>query len=214
MDPEKFKNQTKKVTRTMDVDIISTKYIDPEYEIKALSNNSVTDTGRLEIAKLIPKKQNLFEFIFRWDKNGNTLDVDIYKDNKAQSKDLWFEVDKNKGYYTGHQTKKRDSNNMIFKVDISNVKLDKRIFKGEIDVGLFFELIIKDSGVGIDTVSVRKFNNKEIKTEEKVKSKDEAEAMISMYDPVIDAYRDIPISCAKKLIQEAKKLEEQLNNKL
>ena len=40
MDPEKFKNQTKKVTRTMDVDIISTKYIDPEYEIKALSNNS------------------------------------------------------------------------------------------------------------------------------------------------------------------------------
>ena len=36
------------------------------------------------------------------------------------------------------------------------------------------------------------------------------EGIISMYDPAIDAYRDIPISCARKLIEEAKRLEKQL----
>ena len=45
---------------------------------------------------------------------------------------------------------------------------------------------------------------------EEEKGKFKVETMVSMYDPVINAYRDIPISCAKKFIEEAKKLEKQL----
>lgn len=42
--------------------------------------------------------------------------------------------------------------------------------------------------------------NEEIKVEKKV----------SMYDPTVDAYREIPISRARQLIKVAKELEEQL----
>ena len=45
---------------------------------------------------------------------------------------------------------------------------------------------------------------------EEEKEKFKVETMVSMYDPAIDAYRDIPISCARKLIEEAKRLEKQL----
>lgn len=33
---------------------------------------------------------------------------------------------------------------------------------------------------------------------------------VSFYDPVIDAFREIPIELAKKLIESAKKVEAQL----
>ena len=51
MDPEKFKNQAKKATSTLDVNIILIKHIGPEYKIK-----TVISTGRLDVAKLVSKK--------------------------------------------------------------------------------------------------------------------------------------------------------------
>lgn len=45
------------------------------------------------------------------------------------------------------------------------------------------------------------------KEESKEKGK---EIMVSMYDPTVDAFREIPISLAKKFIESAKEIEEQL----
>lgn len=36
------------------------------------------------------------------------------------------------------------------------------------------------------------------------------EKKISMYDPTINAYREIPISLAKKFVEEALKMKEQI----
>lgn len=38
-------------------------------------------------------------------------------------------------------------------------------------------------------------------------NKEQKEEMVSMYDPTADAYRDIPISKARKLIESAKQVE-------
>ena len=38
----------------------------------------------------------------------------------------------------------------------------------------------------------------------------EREKTISMYDPTVDAYREIPISLAKKFVESARKVAEEL----
>lgn len=45
------------------------------------------------------------------------------------------------------------------------------------------------------------------------KKKEEAkekEKMISMYDPTVDAYREIPVSLAKKFLESAREVAEKL----
>lgn len=44
----------------------------------------------------------------------------------------------------------------------------------------------------------------------KKKEEQESEKMISMYDPAVDAYREVPVSLAKKFIQSAKEVEQKL----
>ncbi len=45
------------------------------------------------------------------------------------------------------------------------------------------------------------------KKKEKIQEK---ERMVSMYDPAVDAFREIPVSLAKKFIESAKEIERQL----
>lgn len=42
--------------------------------------------------------------------------------------------------------------------------------------------------------------------------KQEQEQKISMYDPSVDAYREMPVSKAEKLVDSAKKAEKELKN--
>ena len=120
MDPEKFKNQTKKATSTLDVNIILIKHIDPEYKIK-----TVISTGRLDVAKLVSKKTCLSLFLDGTQKL-RYQDIDIYEDGKICN-NLQLEINKNEGNYIGHHTK--NIKNMIFEVDINNKKFNKQIFK-------------------------------------------------------------------------------------
>lgn len=39
------------------------------------------------------------------------------------------------------------------------------------------------------------------------------EEMISIYDPTVDAFREIPVSLAKKFVESAKDVERQLKEK-
>lgn len=43
--------------------------------------------------------------------------------------------------------------------------------------------------------------------------KEKQEEKVSMFDPVVNAFREIPISIARKLIEEAKRLEKILEAK-
>ena len=40
--------------------------------------------------------------------------------------------------------------------------------------------------------------------------KKESEKMVSMFDPVVNAFREVPISVAEKFIESAKELERKL----
>lgn len=42
------------------------------------------------------------------------------------------------------------------------------------------------------------------------KEKTKEEKKISMYDPAVDAFREVPISLAKKFVKSAKEIEKQL----
>jgi hypothetical protein len=147
MDPRRFRDKTKKVAGTTNVDVVSIEYLNPEYEIEVLPPNNLTSpTGLLEVARLNPKKPNLLQFVFRWDENEDTLDVDIYKDGK-NCKNLW-----KKNGYKGHHTQKVDRESKIFKANISIPS--QPIFKGKINVDLFIQLTIKDSAKSTDSIKI------------------------------------------------------------
>ena len=146
MDPEKFKEKTKKVSGTTKVDVVSIDFLDPEYEIETLSGQSTTPTGLLEVVRLRPERMELPKFIFRWDENKDELDVDIYREEKLCN-ELWGEIG-----YNGHHTGKIPREGKVFKADISIPNRD--IFRGNVDVGLFIQLTIKDSVKLTDSIKV------------------------------------------------------------
>lgn len=43
------------------------------------------------------------------------------------------------------------------------------------------------------------------------KNKKEEKEMVSMYDPTVDAYREVPLELAKKFIESAEELKEKYN---
>jgi hypothetical protein len=146
MDPEKFKEKTKKVGGTTKVEVALIDFLDSEYEVEILSEQSTTPTGLLEVIRLKPRKLELPKFIFRWDENADKLDIDIYKKERL-CKELWSEIG-----YNGHQTKKMPGEGKLFEANISIP--NRHIFKGNIDVGLFMQLIIKDSTNLTDSIKV------------------------------------------------------------
>lgn len=47
---------------------------------------------------------------------------------------------------------------------------------------------------------------------EEEKKENENEELVSIFDPSINAFREVPLSVAKQFIQSAKELEEKLKN--
>jgi hypothetical protein len=47
----------------------------------------------------------------------------------------------------------------------------------------------------------------------KKKTEEKPEEKVSMYDPTVDAYREIPVSLAEKFIESAKEIEKKLKTK-
>lgn len=146
MNPDKFRDKAKKIGGVTKVNIVSVYFLDPEYEIETLSDHFTSPTGFLEVVRLKPKSPELPKFIFRWDENKDALDVDIYKEEIIHN-ELW-----NVEGYEGHHTQKITSAGKVFKANISIP--DKKIFEGKIDVGLFIQLTIKDSGKLTDSIKV------------------------------------------------------------
>ncbi len=130
-----FKNKESKVVGTTKIKI-KEKYRSPIYRLEGKSNASATETGLVTIAELNPEGISLPKFIFRWDTNSETVDIDIYK-NGENAKYLW----KKQGY-EGHKTKVIDHEGRVFEV---NIEIPSRnVFKGTVDVGLQWGLKLKN----------------------------------------------------------------------
>ena len=131
MDPDKFKNKKSKVAGTTRADILKKEYLDKNYRIKLLPNTPAGESGLVKAAELTPDTPRLPMFIFRWDENGNTLDIDMYKNGKICRDFEWIY---GANGYKGHHAVKLDGDERLFEIDISTPR--RKIFKGVLNVGL------------------------------------------------------------------------------
>lgn len=136
MNKNEFYNEQIKVGGTTDVEPISIKYKDKDYNFKTHPNNKASKTGHVVIAELIPNDEKLPRFIFRWDHGDGIMDVDIFSGGKNH-RVLW----KQEGY-CGHRTKLIDDERREYFVLIKIP--ERKIFEGVIKVGLLTELNLFD----------------------------------------------------------------------
>lgn len=136
MDPNVFASQPSRVGGSGKVDILNTKYLDPDYEIISCSDQKATPTGLVTLIQISPKKDKTFpSFFLRWDSNPETIDVDIYLDGKNR-KDLW-----GRPGYCGHHTKRIRGEGRKFEVNITIP--ERNIFMGIVNIGLLVEVNLK-----------------------------------------------------------------------
>ncbi len=138
MDRNQFRDKERKVGGSTSVKIYKN-YLSSEYEVKMYCEQEASDTGLVKFCELIPRHLHLPKFIFRWDERGEALDVDIHINGKPAKK-LW-----NESGYSGHHPQKIEDKgyNRGYNIDIKIP--GRQIFLGVIDIGLSFELKIKDS---------------------------------------------------------------------
>lgn len=86
-----------------------------------------SETGLLSVLEINPQQKASPQFIVRWDRNEETLDVDAYIDGVRQDNKIWWKENK----YDGHHPQK--VRERVFWIDITESK--DIIFRGEIRVG-------------------------------------------------------------------------------
>lgn len=116
-------------------------YLSPNYTINTYSNNELTEHGLLVVAELKPNDLNLPKFVFRWDEKQETLDVDVYVNDKPKKR-LW-----NKGYAGHHTQRVVSKKGRVFYAKIKSPKED--IFKGLIQVQIKRALLLEEK-ISID----------------------------------------------------------------
>jgi hypothetical protein len=110
---EKILNWDGRVSKISDL-VMNARYLNPDYSSEPC-DGILTDTGNLDILKLIPKSGTGPYFIARWDQRPEHLDIDMH--NAPNSAIRKFK--NNKGGYGGHHTNRStDPNKRIFDVKI------------------------------------------------------------------------------------------------
>lgn len=127
MDRKKVAEENGKVFNVGKVEFIKIFYIDKNYRSELYANNKIGKTGRLNIGKLISDKQDLPEFVLRWDEGKGELDVDIYVNGKMDNS-LWKHAD----YNGHHSTRIHSGQGSVFELDVSTP--NRKIFQGHIRV--------------------------------------------------------------------------------
>jgi hypothetical protein len=109
MDPVKCDSlsiMTKSVTGVC----VSFDYPHPLYEGQEIDNPVTSKTGLLELYRILPKSISMPDFIFRWDHNENSVNVDIHGVTDAE-RDLFK---KEKCGFRGHKTIRQDDGSYRF----------------------------------------------------------------------------------------------------
>jgi hypothetical protein len=101
-------------------------YLNPDYDLKPLQDNEITEQGLLLCGKLKPQQPLLPEFWIRWDEKGDHLNVDMQSDKGCQ--DDW----ENETHgYKGHRSQKAsDRPGRAFNLLITTP--DLKVFEGVI----------------------------------------------------------------------------------
>jgi len=105
---------------------VEKQFLHPEYFINLEQQELIGDTGLLKILELKSSNSQKPNFIARWDKNKDTIDVDIYNTDIDAKKRF---LTRKKGY-EGHRPELVDTNNRTFKIFISI--LGEKIYKGTV----------------------------------------------------------------------------------
>ena len=160
MDPDKFKNKKSKIAGTTGVDILKIEYLDKNYRIKLLPNTPAGKSGLVKVAELTSDISQMPMFIFRWDENDSTLDIDMYKDGKIRRDSEWIHGTSG---YKGHHTAKLDGDKKLFKIDISIPR--GKIFEGVLNIGLLIKRLMGVRVQSKATVGIRIFRAKDGETQ-------------------------------------------------
>ena len=104
-------------------------YLNPDYYLEILQDNTITEQGLLLCAKLIPNHSTLPEFQIRWDEKEEKLDVDIHGDSKHK-KD-WTS---SRNGYAGHHAIRLQKEGRHFQVSIETPIM--KVFDGVLSFNL------------------------------------------------------------------------------
>ena len=135
MKPEQVKVEDGKASKTNIILIKEIDFLDSEYSPQLFSDNEIAPTGQLLICKLSPKNACDPEFVFRWDEQKDTMDIDIRQVTKKMEQE--FKEDKNG--FSGHHPKRLIKTDGRF-FEICLKVPQKVVFKGTVEVTLHRKL--------------------------------------------------------------------------
>jgi len=111
--------------------------IHPDYTLEPC-DGQLSETGRLEVLKLVPKSGDRPYFTARWDQKPEHLDIDMHNASKTAIKSF----KKNKHGYRGHHTKRASApDRRVFDVEIQTP--DGAIFVGTVSFWNHYELNVE-----------------------------------------------------------------------
>jgi hypothetical protein len=135
MGPEEFKNLSGRASKFDNLDVV-TAYVKDGYD-KEQSLNTATDTGHLELFKLIRQDGKGPDFSARWDHQEDKLKFDM--SNASPTAINKFKNGQS-GYCGHHSVKSGDPNNRTFEIKICANAED--IFIGTASFSLTFGMIL------------------------------------------------------------------------
>jgi len=140
---EQIRKQSGRVSRVSTLEVNPT-HVHLEYRLEPC-NGILTETGKLEVLKLVPKSGVGPSFIARWDQKPEHLDIDMHgASNSAISK---FRNNKDGGHHTNRTT---DPDKRIFEVKIETPA--GVIFDGTVSFSNTYEMISVEKTIVTDTL--------------------------------------------------------------
>jgi hypothetical protein len=134
VDPERIKNWSGRTSR-VSTPGVSWSHLHDDYEV-APGDRILSDTGRLEVLKFVPKAGDGPVFVARWDNHAETLDSDMCRASDAAQADFKREQ---KGYRAHHPTRAADPNTRTFSIRIESPE-HGLIFEGEFSFSNTFDV--------------------------------------------------------------------------
>jgi hypothetical protein len=148
---QSVKNQSGRASMVRDLRVVC-KSIHPNYRL-VQCDGTLSDTGHLEVLKIVHSVGGVPSFSARWDWRADQLDIDIRHPSEAVRKDF----KKGRGGYSGHWTNRsNDPNSRTFEINIQSP--DGVIFNGEASFSLTFEVNVHlraEARVSVEATVVR-----------------------------------------------------------
>jgi hypothetical protein len=143
-----IKNRSGRVSKISNLEVNPT-VINRDYQIEPC-DGTLSETGKLEILRVLPKSGDCPYFTARWDQEPEHLDVDMHGASRSAIK----KFKNNKDGYLGHHTSRStDPDKRIFDVKIETPA--SVIFEGTISFANSYDVIITEKLTPTVTVDAR-----------------------------------------------------------